>query len=59
MPYNYGTGEKYKLTSPDGTVYNPFSFTIFCREHGLNSQNLRQVAKKVIESTLKVGKQNV
>lgn len=45
MPYNYGTGEKYKLTSPDGTVYNPFSFTIFCREHGLNSQNLRQVAK--------------
>lgn len=44
-PANYGKGEHYKLTAPDGTVYTPEAFTVFCREHDLNSQNLRKVAK--------------
>lgn len=44
-PANYGKGEHYKLTSPDGTVYTPEAFTVFCREHDLIPQNLRRVAK--------------
>lgn len=44
-PYNYGKGEHYKLTAPDGTVYIPEAFTVFCHEHGLIPQNLRKVAK--------------
>lgn len=44
-PHNTGKGERYKLTSPDGTVYFPDIFTVFCREHGLTPQNLRKVAK--------------
>lgn len=44
-PANYGKGEHYKLTAPDGTVYIPEAFTVFCREHGLIPQNLRKVAK--------------
>lgn len=45
IPHNYGKGEKYRLTAPDGTVYTPEAFTAFCREHDLNQQNLRKVAK--------------
>lgn len=45
LPNNYGKGEKYRLTSPDDTVYTPEVFTVFCREHDLNPQNLRKVAK--------------
>ena len=44
-PANYGKGEHYKLTAPDGTVYTPEAFTAFCREHNLIPQNLRKVAK--------------
>lgn len=44
-PFNYGCGEHYVLTAPDGTVYYPEAFTAFCREHHLNPQNLRKVAK--------------
>lgn len=44
-PHNYGKGECYKLTAPDGTVYYPEAFTVFCREHDLIPQNLRRVAK--------------
>ncbi len=44
-PANYGKGEHYKLTAPDGTVYIPEAFTVFCREHDLTPQNLRKVAK--------------
>lgn len=45
IPHNYGKGEKYKLTNPDGIEYMPDVFTVFCREQGLNPQNLRKVAK--------------
>lgn len=44
-PHNYGKGEKYRLTAPDGTVYEPVAFTAFCTEHNLTAQNLRSVAK--------------
>lgn len=44
-PANYGKGEHYKLTDPDGNVYTPEAFTAFCREHDLTPQNLRKVAK--------------
>ena len=44
-PSNYGSGEKYRLTSPDGMIYEPEAFTVFCKEHGLTAQNLRQAAK--------------
>ena len=40
-----GTSEHYRLTAPDGTVYEPQFFTDFCREHDLTSQNIRKVAK--------------
>lgn len=40
-----GTSEHYRLTAPDGTVYEPKYFTEFCREHDLTSQNIRKVAK--------------
>ena len=40
-----GTSEHYRLTAPDGTVYEPQFFTDFCREHNLTSQNIRKVAK--------------
>lgn len=45
VPHNYGCGEKYELTDPDGNKYIPEAFTVFCREHGLTPQNLRKVAK--------------
>lgn len=44
-PHNYGCGEKYELTDPEGNKYYPEAFTVFCREHNLNPQNLRKVAK--------------
>lgn len=44
-PHNYGKGEKYKLVSPEGEEFIPEAFTVFCRERGLNPQNLRKVAK--------------
>ena len=44
-PHNYGKGEKYRLISPDGEVFEPVAFTVFCREHGLEARNLRLVAK--------------
>lgn len=40
-----GKGEHYRLFAPDGTVYEPEAFTVFCREHNLTSQNLRKVAQ--------------
>jgi len=45
IPHNYGQGEKYKLTDPNGKVYYPEVFTIFCRDHNLTPQNLRKVSK--------------
>lgn len=45
IPHNYGKGEHYILTSPEGVVYRPLAFTVFCREHDLTPQNLRKVAK--------------
>lgn len=45
VPHNYGQGEKYRLTSPEGVVYEPEAFTIFCKENDLTPQNLRKVAK--------------
>lgn len=45
VPNNYGKGEKYKLTSPNGSVFYPDVFTIFCAENQLTPQNLRKVAK--------------
>lgn len=42
---SYGKGEHYRLFAPDGTVYEPEAFTVFCSEHNLNPQNLRKVAK--------------
>ena len=45
VPHNYGHGERFRLIAPDGTMYEPESFTAFCREHNLTPQNLRQVAK--------------
>lgn len=44
-PHNYGKGEKYRLTDPDGIMYEPEVFTIFCRDNNLTPQNLRKVAK--------------
>lgn len=44
IPFNYGKGERYKLISPDGEIFFPEAFTVFCRERGLNPQNLRKVA---------------
>jgi hypothetical protein len=40
-----GTSERYRLTAPDGTIYEPRFFTEFCRQHELTPQNLRKVAK--------------
>lgn len=45
VPHNYRHGERFRITAPDGMVYEPESFTTFCREHNLQAQNLRQVAK--------------
>ena len=45
IPHNYGKGEKYKLISPNGEIFTPDVFTVFCREHNLTPQNLRKVAK--------------
>lgn len=45
IPYNYGKGERYRLFSPEGKIYEPDVFTVFCREFGLTPQNLRKVAK--------------
>lgn len=44
-PHNYGCGEQYILTSPEGIEYRPLAFTVFCRDHNLTAQNLRKVAK--------------
>lgn len=44
-PFNYGLGERYELTAPDGSIHVPDAFTVFCRERDLIPQNLRQVAK--------------
>lgn len=44
-PHNYGKGEKYELIDPEGNIYRPEVFTVFCRERGLTPQNLRKVAK--------------
>jgi hypothetical protein len=44
-PHNTGRGEMFELTSPEGTVYRPEVFTVFCREHNLAQHNLRKVAK--------------
>jgi hypothetical protein len=44
-PHNLGKGEKYKLISPEGDVFYPEVFTVWCREHGLTPQNIRKVAK--------------
>jgi len=44
-PHNSGKGEKYKLISPEGDVFYPEVFTVWCREHGLTPQNIRKVAK--------------
>ena len=46
-PFNYGKGEKYKLIDPQGNIYYPEAFTVFCRENNLTPQNLRKVAKGV------------
>lgn len=43
--HNYGKGEKYELIDPEGNIYRPEVFTVFCRERGLTPQNLRKVAK--------------
>jgi hypothetical protein len=45
IPHNYGQGEKYKLTDPQGNVYYPEVFTVFCRDYDLIPQNLRKVSK--------------
>lgn len=45
IPHNYGKGEKYILTSPEGLIYEPEVFTKFCNENNLTPQNLRKVAK--------------
>jgi hypothetical protein len=44
-PHNYGQGEKYQLTDPNGIIYTPEIFTVFCRDKHLTPQNLRKVAK--------------
>jgi len=44
-PHNTGNGERYELTSPEGTVYRPEIFTIFCRDNKLCQSNIRKVAK--------------
>ncbi|WP_295789467.1 hypothetical protein [uncultured Veillonella sp.] len=44
-PANFGTGEKYRLVSPEGITYEPVSLTQFCRENNLTAQNIRKVAK--------------
>ena len=44
-PYNYGKGEQYELIDPNGNIYHPEAFTVFCRENNLTPQNLRKVAK--------------
>jgi hypothetical protein len=44
-PHNLGKGERFKLTSPNGEVFYPEYFTIWCRENNLTPQNLRKVAK--------------
>lgn len=44
-PHNYGTGEHYRLTDPEGNSYEPEAFTAFCKEYNLTPQNLRLVAK--------------
>ena len=43
--HNYGTGEHYRLTDPEGNSYEPEAFTAFCKEYNLTPQNLRLVAK--------------
>ncbi len=43
-PFNYGKGERYQLTSPEGMVYTPEALTVFCKEHNLTPQNIRKVA---------------
>jgi predicted GIY-YIG superfamily endonuclease len=45
IPHNAGLGEKYILIDPEGAIYTPEVFTRFCKEHDLNPQNLRKVAK--------------
>lgn len=45
IPKNYGKGVRYELISPEGIHYKPEAFTVFCKERGLNPQNLRKVAK--------------
>lgn len=44
-PHNYGTGEHYRLTDPEGNSYEPEALTAFCKEYNLTPQNLRLVAK--------------
>jgi len=44
-PYNYGTGKRIRLVSPDGLVYEPEILDTFCVEHGLIRQNVHKVCK--------------
>lgn len=41
----YGTGVKLKITSPDGTVYEPEALYTWAKDKGLNSSHLISVAK--------------
>ena len=45
IPHNYGTGQSYILTSPDGEEFLVVSLCTFCKEYNLTPQNLRKVAK--------------
>jgi hypothetical protein len=44
-PFNYGKGERYQITDPQGNTYAPEAFTVFCQQNNLTPQNLRKVAE--------------
>ena len=46
-PHNSGKGERYELTDPEGVKHIPEIFTRFCRDNGLQPQNIRKVAKGI------------
>lgn len=45
VPSNYRSGKHYRITSPEGEVFEPVSLVDFCKQHDLTPQNLRKVAK--------------
>lgn len=46
-PANYGKGERYQLTNPEGIIFTPEALTAFCKENKLIPQNLRKVAQGI------------